>query len=219
MSIKINENVLKRYKSKAETFFRDSQSFAGDGKDKIKELFRSSKISAIELRNVLESYILKNYDKVSGVEKSVMEEYLKETKELLFKDTASFDFTSNNEDLVLSFVSFLSQNQSLILGSKVVKVISYIIIDDSVDNNPITEFTTLSPITAYITNEKKKAETALNNLVKALERGIMSNTTNKRLNELENAIEELERKILYILTRVLKNLDKVLLIIWLKNIL
>ena len=77
MSIKINENVLKRYKSKAETFFRDSQSFAGDGKDNIKELFRSSKISAIELRNALESYILKNYDKVSGVEKSVMEEYLK----------------------------------------------------------------------------------------------------------------------------------------------
>ena len=77
MSIKINENVLKRYKSKAETFFRDSQSFAGDGKDNIKELFRSSKISAIELRNAFESYILKNYDKVSGVEKSVMEEYLK----------------------------------------------------------------------------------------------------------------------------------------------
>ncbi len=44
--------------------------------------------------------------------------------------------------------------------------------------------------------EKKKAETALNNLVKALERGIMSNTTNKRLNELENTIEDLERKIL-----------------------
>lgn len=47
-----------------------------------------------------------------------------------------------------------------------------------------------------LTNEKKKAETALNNLVKALERGIMSNTTNKRLNELENTIEDLERKIL-----------------------
>ena len=47
-----------------------------------------------------------------------------------------------------------------------------------------------------LTSEKKKAETALDNLVKALERGIMSNTTNKRLNELENTIEELERKIL-----------------------
>ena len=45
-------------------------------------------------------------------------------------------------------------------------------------------------------SEKKKTETSLNNLVKALERGIMSNTTNKRLNELENAIEDLERKIL-----------------------
>ena len=44
--------------------------------------------------------------------------------------------------------------------------------------------------------EKNKAETALNNLIKALERGIMSNTTNKRMNELENTIEELERKIL-----------------------
>ena len=42
---------------------------------------------------------------------------------------------------------------------------------------------------------KRKSEEALNNLLKALERGVMSNTTNKRINELEKTVEDLERQI------------------------
>ena len=41
-----------------------------------------------------------------------------------------------------------------------------------------------------------KVDTALNNLVCAVERGIISNTTNKRLQELESQQAELEKQIL-----------------------
>ncbi|MDE6676880.1 MAG: recombinase family protein [Clostridia bacterium] len=44
--------------------------------------------------------------------------------------------------------------------------------------------------------EQKQIETALQNLVTAIENGIMSNTTNKRLHELEQAQQEIERRIL-----------------------
>jgi hypothetical protein len=44
--------------------------------------------------------------------------------------------------------------------------------------------------------EKAKIDKALENLVTAIEQGIISNTTNKRLHELEEQQTELERKIL-----------------------
>ncbi|MGN0807633.1 MAG: recombinase family protein [Candidatus Coproplasma sp.] len=44
--------------------------------------------------------------------------------------------------------------------------------------------------------EQKQNETALNNLVTAIENGIVSNTTNKRLHELENEQQDIERRIL-----------------------
>ena len=44
--------------------------------------------------------------------------------------------------------------------------------------------------------EQKQIETALQNLVTAIENGIMSSTTNKRLHELEQAQQEIERRIL-----------------------
>ena len=43
---------------------------------------------------------------------------------------------------------------------------------------------------------KTNTENALNNLMNAIEQGIISNTTNKRLHELEKQIEDLERQIL-----------------------
>ena len=43
--------------------------------------------------------------------------------------------------------------------------------------------------------EKKQTQVALDNIVKAIERGIMSDTTNKRLNDLERQIKELDEKI------------------------
>lgn len=51
---------------------------------------------------------------------------------------------------------------------------------------------------AYLTNllkERKQAETTLNNIMQAVENGLMNNTTNKRMKELETLLEELERKI------------------------
>lgn len=44
--------------------------------------------------------------------------------------------------------------------------------------------------------EQKQNEMALNNLVTAIENGIMSNTTNKRLHELESQQQDIERRIL-----------------------
>ena len=47
-----------------------------------------------------------------------------------------------------------------------------------------------------LTSEKIKVDNALRNLVSAIEQGIISNTTNKRLHELEKQQEDLERQIL-----------------------
>lgn len=43
--------------------------------------------------------------------------------------------------------------------------------------------------------ERKQTQTALDNIVKAIERGIMSDSTNRRLNELEQQARELDEKI------------------------
>lgn len=45
-----------------------------------------------------------------------------------------------------------------------------------------------------IKKEKRQVDTTLNNLVSAIEQGIFSNTTNKRLHELESKQEELEKQ-------------------------
>ncbi len=47
-----------------------------------------------------------------------------------------------------------------------------------------------------LSKEKKKVDTALQNLLKAIEQGIISNTTNKRLHELEEKQIELEQKMI-----------------------
>lgn len=43
--------------------------------------------------------------------------------------------------------------------------------------------------------EHRQTQTALNNIVAAIERGIISDTTNKRLHELETRLRELDEKI------------------------
>ena len=53
-----------------------------------------------------------------------------------------------------------------------------------------------APALNMILKEKRQTETALNNLMAAIEQGIISNTTNKRLHELESRLEELERQML-----------------------
>lgn len=47
-----------------------------------------------------------------------------------------------------------------------------------------------NPALSLLLKEQRQTETALNNLVAAIERGILSNTTNKRLHELESRQEE-----------------------------
>ena len=53
-----------------------------------------------------------------------------------------------------------------------------------------------NPILDVLLKEQKQTENALNNLVSAIEQGIISNTTNKRLHELENRLQELEKQII-----------------------
>lgn len=51
-------------------------------------------------------------------------------------------------------------------------------------------------ILSSILKDKKQAENTLNNIMKAVEQGVVNNTTNKRMKDLEKQIEELERQIL-----------------------
>lgn len=53
-----------------------------------------------------------------------------------------------------------------------------------------------NPELKLLTREKSRVSKSLENLMYAIENGIISNTTNKRLHELEEQQEDLERKIL-----------------------
>ena len=53
-----------------------------------------------------------------------------------------------------------------------------------------------NPMLSILEKEKKQIETALTNIMSAIEQGIMSQTTNKRLHELEARQAELERELL-----------------------
>ena len=53
-----------------------------------------------------------------------------------------------------------------------------------------------SSVLSLLLKEQKQTENALNNLVSAIEQGIVSKTTNKRLQELETHLEKLERQII-----------------------
>ena len=55
-------------------------------------------------------------------------------------------------------------------------------------------------------NEKKETETALNNIAKAIENGIWSSTTNKRLHELEEKLENLEKDIIILKSKEKSNI-------------
>lgn len=84
--------------------------------------------------------------------------YLKDTKELLFNSTAYFDFSTYKDDLILSLSNYLLQNDSLLLGNKVVKVSSFEILEERILQKDIIEYSTLSPITVYKTIEDKRTE-------------------------------------------------------------
>ena len=52
-----------------------------------------------------------------------------------------------------------------------------------------------NPAMSSLIEDKAKIDKALNNFVAAIENGLMSNITNKRLQELEQRQKELEKKI------------------------
>lgn len=54
---------------------------------------------------------------------------------------------------------------------------------------------------------KEKAETqnTLNNIMKAVEQGVINNTTNKRMIELENKLEDIERQIIVEKSKLILN--------------
>lgn len=56
--------------------------------------------------------------------------------------------------------------------------------------------------------DKKQAESTLNNIMKAVEQGVVNNTTNKRMKDLENQIEELESQILIEKSKTILKLSK-----------
>jgi len=58
-----------------------------------------------------------------------------------------------------------------------------------------TQSNTNSIINSLV-KEYKQAEISLNNIMKAVEQGIVNNTTNKRMKELENQLEDIDRQIL-----------------------
>ena len=54
----------------------------------------------------------------------------------------------------------------------------------------------INSIINSLVKEYKQAENSLNNIMKAIEQGIVNNTTNKRMKELENQLEDIDRQIL-----------------------
>lgn len=71
-------------------------------------------------------------------------------------------------------------------------------IKESIINKLLTiqSETTNNVVLLALEKEQKQYKQSLNNLVKAIEQGVFSQTTNSRLHELESKIEELERKII-----------------------
>lgn len=79
-----------------------------------------------------------------------------EKKELLFHSSGCFDFTAFNDNLVFTFVTFIEQNTTLVFGNQLIKVLSYTILDDDFIDCEKNIFYTVSPVTAYFTDENKK---------------------------------------------------------------
>lgn len=82
--------------------------------------------------------------------------HLKETNELQFNSEGCFYFSSHNNEFSLSFMKFLTQNNSIVLGKQIIKITSFTILDDNVGTNNEEMFFTISPITAYVTNKDKQ---------------------------------------------------------------
>ena len=53
-----------------------------------------------------------------------------------------------------------------------------------------------NPILKTLDNQKKQIDLAINNILSAIERGVVTNTTTKRLKDLESKQEELDKEIL-----------------------
>lgn len=83
-------------------------------------------------------------------------EYLNESKELLFKSNGYFEVASYKDELILSLISFLSQNKSIVFNKQIIKVESFTLLDETINNEEKQTYQTISPITTYVTDKNRK---------------------------------------------------------------
>ena len=79
--------------------------------------------------------------------------------------------------------------ETLSNGAETEKIISYLM---KIQEEQARE----CPAIKVLEKEKRQTETALNNVMSAIEQGIISNTTNKRLHELESKLEDIDKNLL-----------------------
>ncbi len=82
--------------------------------------------------------------------------YIKESNELLFTDKGYFYFSSIDDEVTITYISFLQENMSIVLGDKIIKIEGFEILDDNYEIKDEVCFSTLSPITIYRTDKNKK---------------------------------------------------------------
>lgn len=80
--------------------------------------------------------------------------YNKDTKTLTFHDNACFDISSFKEQTILDIVKYIEENNTILFGKQIIKILKYDILDDFCNNNDIVTFYTNSPITVYKTIDK-----------------------------------------------------------------
>ena len=79
--------------------------------------------------------------------------------------------------------------ETLSNGAETEKIISYLM---KIQEEQARE----CPAIKVLEKEKRQTETALNNVMSAIEQGIISNITNKRLHELESKLEDIDKNLL-----------------------
>lgn len=87
------------------------------------------------------------------------------------------------EDFIINEITEKLKDKTII--KTIVKQILAAQADDTKDNSMLQ----------VLMRERKTTQTALDNLMKAIEQGIISKTTNQRLHELENNCDKLDKKI------------------------
>ena len=91
--------------------------------------------------------------------------------------------------------------ETLSNGAETEKIISYLM---QIQEEQARECLAIK----VLEKEKRQIETALNNVMSAIEQGIISNTTNKRLHELESKLEDIDKNLLIEKSKTIYTLPK-----------